>query len=601
MRLVELECPKCGARLSKINGTDLKCTYCGAVYLEKDLENGVKVEKQEFLGESNALNSPKTAGQNYTGTIAGFVFLLAIGMIVAGLLGMAGGMANKEPAQTVVVEKKDDTVGVIPMSGVPQPGEGFKAFAEKIFDKPYAVLGEEDFAKVTELYISGVREDHDVVCVVDGVTKEFYYWGTTGSIFGNFGLFTNLRVLETDGVLYDCYAENLASLEVLRCNSDMEDLAKCLPHPEKITVLSGVYINETGEELENFANLRTLEIEGCDEDIVDLSVLGSYKYLEEISLKCRKSVKNFNFLGELFNLKKIYLDASGLFSLEFARNLSNLEVLNVSGSSIESLAPIEGNVVLRELYVDDCDYLTDYSVIGTLTGLSHLSLTGDEREAAIEWANLTNLKSLYIEKCYSSDFAYEVCGLEKLSIEYNDLELEGLSALADLKELELTGTHDFLYFMKDLKNLEVLKIKSNNAMIFDGENIFNLPKLRELVLDDVVMALDFDKVSGDSVLEKLLLCDTSFNKPDLEDIEITEALEKIAALESITELAVRHEYSLENVDFALDFPNLTRLDVGNNLITDVSVLSKCPKLLWLKCDETVKDSAEGLGIEVVFE
>ncbi len=599
MRLVELECPKCGARLSKINGTDLQCKYCMAVFLESDLEVGVKNEKkQEMLTDSQGQLKKEQAS---IGLVAGVVLVAAICMIGAGLAEMAANETKNEPTQVVVQEKKDDTVGVIPMSGVPQAGEGFQSFAEKIFDKGYAVLTEEDFVKVTELYISGIREDHDVVCVVDGETKEFYYWGTTGSFLGDFGLFTNLSVLELDGVLYDCYAENLAGLTHLKCSSDMEDLAKSLPHPENLTYLAGVSIYDTTEELEVFSNLQVLEIESCDRDIVDLSVLGTYEHLEELTISCSSDVKNFNFLGELCNLKTLNLNAPGLFSLEFARNLSKLEVLDISGSSIESLSPIEGNTVLRELYIDACDLLKDYSVVGTLTGLYHLSLTGDEREAAIEWVKLTNLKSLYIEKCYSSDFAYEVPGLEKLSIKYNDLELEGLSALKNLKELELISTHDFMYFIKNLQNLEVLKIYSNNAMVFEGENIFNLPKLRELTLDDVAMALDFDKVSGNSVLEKLVLCDIRFNKPDLEDIEITDALEKLAALENVTELAVRHVYSLKNVDFVLAFPNLTRLDVGNNLITDVSVLSKCPKLAWLKCDETVKDSAEELDIEVVFE
>jgi len=134
-------------------------------------------------------------------------------------------------------------------------------------------------------------------------------------------------------------------------------------------------------------------------------------------------------LGNLKNLKVLYLDGNLSSIPKEIGNLKNLKVLNLTNNSLGSLPSSIGNLTNLEELHSSMNKLTSLpSWIGNLTNLKELYLTINDLTSLPSWiGNLTNLKVLYLDGNELTSLPKEIgnlTNLEDLQLYGNNLTIE---------------------------------------------------------------------------------------------------------------------------------------------------------------------------------
>ena len=125
---------------------------------------------------------------------------------------------------------------------------------------------------------------------------------------------------------------------------------------------------------ENFTSLK-FENSGLEE----LSFLESFIQLEKLEFTNCSSLKNFEALAKLPNLKTLEISDFGYNSFKDLSSLSNISVtaLKISNcSSLVDISALSSFPNLRSLTINKCNSLSEMSVLSNLPNLQTLDLSG---------------------------------------------------------------------------------------------------------------------------------------------------------------------------------------------------------------------------------
>lgn len=629
MQLIELECPACGGRLEEIDNTHVKCVYCAKVYLIsellKDEEPEVNEPKERRSGAEETANKLKHQPQQKNPScilvaaqcfLKMYFFILIMVIVMLAFEFAAEALTdgiknlfseNESEVETTfgtgdftTANKKNLSSAIWNFDEMTPMEEVFAVMVEALYEKDYYDMTEEDWGNLTSLTIDVINDDEiDVIAIIDNEKKHIICEGSAGEVLTFTWAFRNLEELKVDVWLDARDLTGLSKLTKVSCRSTLAELAEILPYPENITEITGTQINKSTEGLEKFVNLKVLEtsIDDCE----DLSDLAKLENLEVIDIYSYDDLKSFNVLGKLSNLKSITIDSGRLYSIEFVEELDKLETLIIETGEIKSIEPLRNKQGLKSLKIGVCYTIQDFDVIETLPDLEELNLEGLYVKDSINWENLKNLKSLYLNNAGSTNVIKALSGYEKLENLYltnldEDIveNIDVIGRLNNLKSLTLKNGKAFdMSVLSDMPNLEDIYL--NNVHEVKGlEKIFNLPQLKKLYIGYSGFEIDFEHISGNSILEKLEICDCTFGQEQLKDN--MDIFKGFPALKNVR----INGAELNDVEFVRYLPELEQLDIIDNYVSDVTPLNLCKNLKELWCGKNAIVDEPKLNGDVVI-
>lgn len=258
-------------------------------------------------------------------------------------------------------------------------------------------------------------------------------WGNYVNDYSSLSALTNLKYLDMSWTGYNAYNEN--SLKDASFINSLENLEE-------------LNLYETGVEnysLNTLGKLKALTISKCNTDDVlqQLCNSGSIHTIESLKSYGGSQITNDglkNSLSKATNLKELYLDVSGLVTLDGLGELQNLQIL-----------------YLRNDYAFDLP-LSAYNELSKLKHLEDLTITGNPNV----YEQLNNLGVT------PNDYAFlnEMTSLKTLSIEtYDGMGIDCFTGLNNLETLTLGKYHPFIQEV-DISGIE--KFKSLKNLIYSG-------------------------------------------------------------------------------------------------------------------------------------
>ncbi|WP_158099071.1 leucine-rich repeat domain-containing protein [Flavonifractor sp. An100] len=208
--------------------------------------------------------------------------------------------------------------------------------------------------------------------------------------------------------------------------------------------------------LASLKNLKSLHLDDgslTSSKILVLSPLAGLTELEHLYLPSTPNYTDFSPLAGMTKLKELtmmgtrYSNSNSIDSLEFLRNMTQLETLYISVRSAD-LAPLSG-----------------------LVSLKNMELLGEFRADDLSvFSNLTQLESLLLRRTSSQI----LCPAQDLS---------ALSGLTNMRRLVISASGlDSLTGVEQMSGLEELEINMTDATLTDLSPLSGLTKLRTLVL-----------------------------------------------------------------------------------------------------------------------
>lgn len=376
--------------------------------------------------------------------------------------------------------------------------------------------------------------------------------------YGSLYMFGGLKKLETGGSLSQCDLRGL-SLESLSASfSNLEDAAEALESPDTIRQLTMGSSVKSLEGLELFPNLESLTIDAGS--LGDVSAVVALDRLKSLTLKDADTINDFAVFASMENLEELSIESENLKALDFLQRMPWLQSLGLAGGKILSLDGIEALEDLKKLSVTDCRELRNMDAVDALEGLAELSL---ERPYDCEEPSLTGLgglRSLTLDNFETCSFLPALTELEELTLHGCDLSTGlDLSGLTRLKRLTCTTFYQDMpmAFAADLSSLEYVNL--SGIMTFDDiSGIFRLPHIREIVLNGTECEIDFDRIPENTSLESL----------EMAGIKLYENVQ-VYSSGGMTNIYWDDVFLADHLDFFGNFPNLRRLDIADNEITEL--------------------------------
>lgn len=350
-------------------------------------------------------------------------------------------------------------------------------------------------------------------------------------------------------------------------------------------------------------------------------------YTENTFEEYARIIPNPEYIHSLWVVEDFFNeDLSGI------ENFPNLLYLNVAYTSLTDISDLTAFPNLLGLYLEDCDELTDYSPLMTLTKLEELTIESSQLKSIDFIRQMPGLTHLGIsDSKINSLEALEACpGLTDLELvdnyEVDDYSIVGSLELLNSLTLELNWGGDLPSFEK-LKNLEYLTIKyagdlsplkdatsvtylslkecsgweletvasmkelvmltinDFSSLVDSLEPLTQLPKLEILDLSDTHVFGNVEYLFGIPTLKRLYLDDCQLGL-DFDKLPQNDTLE-VLSMGSMTILKDpshnNGEYvSLsEHYDMFSHFPSLTELDVASLQLDSIDFVENLPNLQYL--------------------
>ncbi|KAJ4835949.1 hypothetical protein Tsubulata_047897 [Turnera subulata] len=238
-----------------------------------------------------------------------------------------------------------------------------------------------------------------------------------------------LKELDLSGCTSLKKLPQLKSLQMLK----VLDLADCssletfqdqsfenMPRLQKLT-LSGTVIEDLSS-LENSVNLSYLVLKNClnlkclppPERLLELEVLDlegvsnpngiNSKLLEQLHSRIQSihlfkiKFSSFAFVSKLINLRQLSLKGCSGLAVPCLQDLTNLEVLDLSGTDVTSLSSVENLSSLQELLLCNCLELLSLPSLKLLVCLEKLDISGSAiKEFPYDISELWHLKHLSMD------------------------------------------------------------------------------------------------------------------------------------------------------------------------------------------------------------
>jgi len=396
-----------------------------------------------------------------------------------------------------------------------------------------------------------------------------------------------------EGVITDSDLKKLITLDASgRGIQDLTGIERCVNLEElflsrnrisdisplgQLTKLKRLYLDENEisdiSSLENLVSLQVLFLN--DNRIRDIHPLANLTDLVILNLN-NNQIEDISPLANLNNLLKLYLENNQIRDIDALANLVNLHSLELSHNHrIINITP-----------------LTNLSKLERL-GLSHTSVS-----SIAPLSNLTELRSLDLVANRVSDLTplSNLLHLRAVNLSHNLIwDIKPLSFLFDLEWLSLSeNLVSDITPLANLKNLSTLLLSQNR--ISDISPLTNLPKLQSLDLRDNQVS-DISPLvqnpgigEGDYIdLRGNPLGDKAYEEdiPALESrgVELLYDLREpsISFSDPNLETAIREALNKPEGEITrADLLKLTELDASNRGITDLSGIENCLNLRVLR-------------------
>lgn len=652
MKIVEVNCPSCGARLNPQNSQSglITCEYCGNQFL-LDQGRSQNITNYNFYGNQpiRVYQDPAAARKDKAVTatalaVAGGCFLLFICLLV-----IAVGISSSSPRHSSsqyaassetyfdyggAAEPEEETVPASPL---------YDAITEEMFGKTKGVTPQ-DLSKVKYLKIDFYADETRVWYSFDDPYTDNAEIRT--AVFSGLGWddrnienFTGLVFLDIGSLSQDVDLSVLTQLKGLSADGvELSEIADMVADPGQITELDLRHIDSI-EGIVSFANLERLSVENLpdtnlkqlvalkhlkmltlvdtvisdslipDDDVVrvtDYTAVSVMTGLESLSISSDR-IKDVGFLKGLPNLTVLSLENSSVISVEPLAELTGLESLRLAGNNeIKDYASVGRMTWLKELTIDKMTYQTDPDLSG-LTGLEKLDICGFMSVSSLR--GLQNLRELSIHSCNidGAEALSTLTGVERLtfysvwnSSSHYIQSIQFLDGMTNLKYVDFNGNLDGSGWIGYDYGLQAYG---------DVSSIFNHQGLEELYLNAGKFEIDFDRIKENPSLRVLAMNGMELHENYYveayngmvdawyDDVDFSEHLDFLAKFPNLQELYLDSN-ELTDLEFVRELKNLSRLSVKDNYITDLSPLVQAEHLKYLNISENPAGDLKGIEDDV---
>ena len=225
-------------------------------------------------------------------------------------------------------------------------------------------------------------------------------------------------------------------------------------------------------------------------------------------------------------------------------------------------------------------------------------------KATPDLSNLTNLRRLKLESTTDTDCLSSLSNLETLYLKYTNIT--NPSAISQMKNLvslnmeQIRGEYENLGFLKGLTSLGYLDI-SHNEFYYDISDVFHIPNLERLYIDDCVFELDtqnipellslkyFSMDDARMVENSIVETDGFMTNIYYDDVSFKDELEFLTKFPKLEYLELCGD-ELDSVDIFLPLTHLQCLVIDDNDIVSLAPLEVLEDLYLIYCaDNEIED------------
>lgn len=617
MKREELVCKNCGGILEIRENEIAECTVCNCKYKMKQNLNGEydlepyidfsnfekTIEKEKTAANSsegqNTLNKEKEEDNSPEKKHMGKVFFLfggcACAAILAVVLGINFDKRQEKIRESQIIQAAETTADLreekeddfsennnMAMTDFLPKSRIFKDFVSMALNKKVSeitkadmeefkyigVLYNEQYGEIEIQYSFGDYYANDNSH--DELMNSIYYDVKNRLDLSDLNYFTGLTELDIEyGDIEKGDIVNLTKLRSYTGKETLEEMTKIL-NPKQMWHLCLQGGVDTVEGIEVYENLEELVINRGE--LADISPITKLSNLYYLTLRDCNNIKDFSPLNEMTSLDGLELQTEQLQDITFVKYMPFLQYLEVTDSQISNIEPLKDNKNIAFLELSGNKKIEDYSALNTLENLEILILNMGTSKETPNLSNLTKLQQLWLEKVTDTECLSSLTNLETLYLKFanitNPSSISQMENLVSLHMEQIRGEYENLGFLKDMRNLEYLDI-SNNEFYHDISDVFQIPNLERLYIDNCIFELDIENIS-----EKLNLKYFSANNAKM----IKNV--KIETDGFMTDIYYDDVVFKDELGFLTKFPNLEYVELSENQLDSVEMFLP---LTYLEC------------------
>ncbi len=627
MKITELKCPSCGAKLKvdENNQNFADCVYCNNRFaLEwENYSATVKETPPAPIPERIAYTPIRPATSSPTKSIRDTIISCAVVVVMIVSIIVYAYMRNAPQKHDSLNTSLPDISDIAQPPGyvdsVMQTGGLMADFVETVYGRTVEEVTEKELAQIQWLEM---KSDIDYWQIgysfdnpIENPQAELTWVKFSRDSYSNITLdglsvFTGLKMISVAQTPRRGQLEGLALQGIHGYFDSLEQVAEIVEDPNEIRRIEILGNSVSLEGIERFPNLETLMI---DSGVIEEErLLVNAASLKTLSLDLYDGSMDFSVLGIMPWLKSLTISCKNMKDISFVSKIENLQALHLEYGVFLTLEPLQGAANLTELSVVRCDELKEMSVVSTLTRLKKLKLELPYDCAQPDLSGLSEVEELYLEGFDSTEF---LKGMDKLTVLTLDSCTPGsasdFTGLTQLKSLTCTSfgraEHDY-GFITALPALEELDLHGT-VTYGDISGIFNMPTLKRLNINNMECEINFDRIAENTVLEELSINNVTlyenvsisgangFYSINWDSVSLTEHLDVFAKLKGLKHLSIC-ENELTSLDFASSLEALQDIDFSDNYVTDLTPLSLLKNLQQVVCTDNPISNYEVLGDSV---
>lgn len=626
------KCPMCGTKLKPVNGR-MTCKDCG-YYIRSDAEAASYSVNTQSAGNKTVYVSGNVPVTNSnTGGSGLRIAAIAIIMVVVFLIIGAAYAAVKfssyvmdELNYTYESSYDDDNVANNSDSSQKESSRGssrtsksneeylpqsgfFQELVETVFDKDYADVSREE---INSINVLSLNEDQDTLYYETTYGDGYYLTvaSTDNMDLADLKCFQGLEWLYLPGVeLHQGDLDGLENLWGLYCGNSHTNIYNIVPYPENIYELGveGSVFESSLDGVENFTGLAYLTVDYYF--LEDISALEQMPDLLGLYLEDCDRLTEYGVLMSLTNLEELRIQSEQLKTVDFIKVMPNLTYLSIEDTKAPNIDALGSCPNLTYLHLEDNYQVSDYSVIENLTQLKNLTIyhssSYDDIMPSLE--GLTQLEQLSISRLERNALysLTNATNLTQLTLkDCGGIDLEPLTDMPQLSTLSLLDCNIYVSpYLEPLSrtSLVTLNLKGSIADDRNMEEIFSIPTLQYLYMDEFWGAIDFDNLPYNESLLELSMNGIHFCTTD--DIysyqNLSDHYDMFSHFPNLIWLYLA-ETDIDSIEFVEYLPYLHQLDITNNNVTSLKPLEALDEFWLVRCgyNTILEDVSEDSGITV---
>lgn len=555
--LLELQCKNCGGFLELVDKTHAVCPYCGQKYLIDEAKGTIINVQVDYSGSEemmDAVNSTKRT----------LIIFLVIAAVIAAVI-----LAFNIAARKSVFSRADAD------APVDENGMLLRIFCKDIFGKEYEDITQEEFDSIKYIRCAYERQEGETFNVISysfadyeeceseeefqDTVQTWTYRTKMVSWPSDYTMFQGLtRIDNTDAVWLSLVKFHPECRISCVCTDDRLDTVAGVVNPEYVKILRIGIMGNNLQDIGQFKNLEQLDVDtnlsSRETDITGISQCGK---LKSVRLRCGDSYGGLESLGELKELKSLYLDKVPVSECGFLEKLPQLEELSIYTGDDADLSVLDGLANLKKVDFLDLCYILPQELV-RLREVEDLTVAVKEAECLQILGGFEELERL---KLHMAIHEYET-----------PVDVSALAGITGLKRLS----------MDNFWGGEFVGV----------EKILNLQGLVEFRLDqgpgsDSEILLDPEALLGNQGLEELGIINCRVK--DLGTGELAD-FGFVAGFTGLKRLYL-DDCGLEDIGFVGELKDLRACSLKDNDIRDLSPLLACRRLELVSVD---KEAAAGV-------